>query len=63
MPELFDSLDINEPDEASLRASELECGSPAHPCAIVVLVGDRRYDAPGDNTDEMVVELLQEVGL
>ena len=71
MPELFDqvdlqtdlpALDMNEPDEATLRASELECGSPTAPCAIVVLVGDRRYDAPGDNTDEMVVELLREFG-
>lgn len=71
MPELFDqvdlqtdlpALDMNEPDEATLRASELECDSPTAPCAIVVLVGDRRYDAPGDNTDEMVVELLREFG-
>ena len=62
MPELFDALDITEPDDATLRASELESDSPTSPCAIVVLVGDRRYDAPGDNTDEMVVELLREVG-
>lgn len=62
MPELFDSFDTTEPDDATLRACELEGDSPASPCAIVVLVGDRRYDAPGDNTDEMVVELLHEVG-
>lgn len=62
MPELFDALDITEPDDATLRASELESDSPTSPCAIVVLVGDHRYDAPGDNTDEMVVELLREAG-
>lgn len=60
MPEFFDELDMNEPDDAMLR--ELESDTPAQPNAIVVLVGDRRYDAPGDNTDHMVVELLQEFG-
>mgnify|MGYP002653613979 CR=1 FL=1 len=39
MPELFDSFDTTEPDDATLRASELEGDSPASPCAIVVLVG------------------------
>lgn len=60
MPEPFDVLDFAEPDDATLR--QLESDLPSAPRAIVVLVGDRRYDAPGDNTDEMVVELLQEVG-
>ena len=60
MPELFDTLDISEPDDATLR--QLEADMPTEPRAIVVLVGDRRYDAPGDNTDTMVAELLHEVG-
>ena len=65
MTELYDSvdladLDMNEPDDATLRASKLEQAAPESPRAIVVLVGDRRYDAPGDNTDKMVVELLSE---
>lgn len=60
MPELFDSLDIAEPDAEMLR--ELETDAPNAPCALVVLVGDHRYAAPDDTTGEMVAELLQEVG-
>ena len=50
MPELFDALDITEPDDATLRASELESDSPTSPCAIVVLVGCLLYTS--DAADE-----------
>lgn len=58
-----DSLDFLEPDEEFLRAAELETGSRPAPCALVVLVGDRRFDSPDDNTHSMVAELLTEIGL
>lgn len=57
-----DSLDYLEPDEAFLRAAELEDESRSTPCALVVLVGDRRFEGPGDDTHTMVYELLTEIG-
>ncbi|MDK8306462.1 molybdopterin-binding protein [Corynebacterium imitans] len=58
----LDAFDGAEPDETFLRAVELEQSTPAQTRAIVVLVGDHRYESPGDNTDKMVAELLGEYG-
>ena len=57
-----EALDHMEPDEAFLRAAELENTQPGQPCALVVLVGDRRFESPGDDTHKLVNELLTEIG-
>lgn len=57
-----DALEYMEPDEEFLQAAELENGKPSTPCALVVLIGDRRFGAPDDNTHKMVTELLTEIG-
>lgn len=62
MSKTLDALDNSEPDEDFLRAAELAERAPVQARAIVVLVGDHRYEAPGDNTDTMIAELLGEYG-
>ncbi|MBL7285464.1 molybdenum cofactor biosynthesis protein [Corynebacterium godavarianum] len=62
MSTTLDALENAEPDDAFLRATELAEETPAPSRAIIVLIGDHRYEAPGDNTHEMVAELLGEYG-
>ena len=62
MSTTLDALENVEPDDAFLRATELAEDTPAPSRAIIVLIGDHRYEAPGDNTHEMVAELLGEYG-
>ncbi|MGV0393859.1 MogA/MoaB family molybdenum cofactor biosynthesis protein [Corynebacterium riegelii] len=57
-----DALDFMEPDEDFLRAAELATTAPTTPCALVVLVGDRRFEGPNDDTHALVTELLTEIG-
>ncbi|WKD58037.1 Molybdenum cofactor biosynthesis protein B [Corynebacterium capitovis DSM 44611] len=54
--------ELTEPDEESLRAAELAGQQPLRPCALVVLISDRDFEAPGDDTDRLVCELLDEAG-
>ena len=57
-----EALDFMEPDEDFLRAAELVTTAPTTPCALVVLVGDRRFEGPNDDTHALVTELLTEIG-
>ena len=62
MPNAMDALELREPDDAFLMATELEDNAPVPPCALVVLVSDHRYDDPADDTHKLVGELLAEAG-
>ena len=63
MSNTLDALDLNEPDEAFLLASEAEVELPAQPCALAVLISDhKRNGAIAEGTDQLVLELLQEMG-
>ncbi|AWB83671.1 molybdenum cofactor biosynthesis protein B [Corynebacterium liangguodongii] len=62
MPETLDALEISEPDDAFLIATEQEQAAPVPPCALVVLVSDHRYEDPADDTHRLVAELLVEAG-
>ncbi|MGV0432823.1 MogA/MoaB family molybdenum cofactor biosynthesis protein [Corynebacterium sp. 20_84] len=63
MSNTLDALDLNEPDEAFLLASEAEVELPAQPCALAVLISDhKRNGAIAEGTDQLVFELLQEMG-
>lgn len=62
MSNAIDSLELSEPDDAFLMATELEDTTPVTPCALVVLVSDHRYDDPADDTHRLVGELLAEAG-
>lgn len=54
-------LDVAEPDEAFLIASEQEDPPPARRRALVVIIADHAIDA-GEDTGPLVTELLAEAG-
>lgn len=54
-------LDVVEPDEAYLLATEQEKSPPARRRALVVLVADHALGS-GEDTDRLVAELLVEAG-
>lgn len=63
MSDTLDALEINEPDEAYLLATEAEVELPAQPCALAVLISDHKQGgAIEEGTDRLVFELLEEVG-
>lgn len=63
MTNTLDSLDLHEPDEAFLLASEAEVEVPHQPCALAVLVSDHKHGgAIDEGSDQLVFELLQEIG-
>lgn len=63
MSNSLDALDLKEPDEAFLLAAEAEVELPAQPCALAVLISDhKRNGAIDEGSDQLVFELLQEMG-
>nr|VDG62727.1 Molybdenum cofactor biosynthesis protein B [Streptococcus thermophilus] len=63
MSNTLDALDIHEPDEAFLMATEAEVDVPSQPCALAVLVSDHKQGgAIDEGSDRLVFELLQEIG-
>ncbi|GAB3079740.1 MogA/MoaB family molybdenum cofactor biosynthesis protein [Corynebacterium aquatimens] len=63
MPGTLDALDLNEPDDAFLLATEAEEDVPSQPRALAVLVTDHKHGgAIDEGTDQLVYELLNEIG-
>ncbi|SDL60126.1 molybdenum cofactor synthesis domain-containing protein [Corynebacterium mycetoides] len=62
MSDTLDALELTEPDDAFLLATEMQDNAPVPPCALVVLVSDHSFEDPEDDTYRLVGELLLEAG-
>lgn len=62
MSKTLDALEFVEPDDAYLRAADLEDDLPRVRRALVVLISDHKYDEGDDGTGVLVFGLLTEAG-